>query len=349
MKRRKFIQATLASSAALTTLGAAEAAGTTSKRIFGSPASLTGGTDGAERMMLPLSKGGMPVEGWRHWSHVLNAIETTFSDPGQRALLHRSPQKFLSQMGLDSSTATVSESAFSLLVALADPGVQSAVERKDYATLLSLIEASGAMKKPTNDVLSDQIAAVLRNNLALLKERLAVRHGDKIDIDLVRRIIESSDGPATPVDIAAIGDIAQLVRSVPGELVVGAFAVVVAAVEAAVGVHAVAVVFTYAAVVNKVKVSGESPDEPPQSAMFNGSLSKLDPQIEHSHEVAARAGRILGAPGLVDQHMQVIIRNEVAAFLKAMRTVNMIDFDDVALDRIVDVVYRYGTRATSIH
>lgn len=54
MKRRKFIQSTLAASAAASISGAAAAAG--DKRVFGTPASLTGGTDvNATRMLLPLA------------------------------------------------------------------------------------------------------------------------------------------------------------------------------------------------------------------------------------------------------------------------------------------------------
>lgn len=348
MKRRDFIQSSLVTGVTLTTLGTAEAAEAAQGRVFGTPTSLTGGAANAERMMLPLSRGGMPVEGWNYWSRMLAAVEAIFSDPAQKARLHEHPEQFLTAMELDASGYTLTEPSFALLVALSDPLVQQAAESRDYASLLSLIEASGAMEKPSTDLLTQQLSTILRNNLAMIKERLKVAPGERIDVNVVKQIIESSDGAATPIDIAALSSMAQLVRSAPGELVVGAFALAVAAVETLVGVHAAAVLFTYAAVVNRVSVSGETmPYAISDSLIFNGALSKLDPRIEEGYEVASRAGKILGTPGLIDAHAKLVIRNEIAAFMRAMRSVELIDYDDSAFETIVDAIYQYGARTIS--
>lgn len=62
MKRRKFIQATLVGAAATASTGLAKEGG----RLYGTPGSVTpdGSVHIGEKFMLPLSRAGVPVEGW---------------------------------------------------------------------------------------------------------------------------------------------------------------------------------------------------------------------------------------------------------------------------------------------
>ncbi|MCF5918672.1 hypothetical protein, partial [Xanthomonas perforans] len=75
MKRRKFIESSLAAGAVASSSGGVVAADQ-AMRVFGQPASLTGGTanSAATKMLLPLSRGGMPTEGWDRWSKLTAAV-----------------------------------------------------------------------------------------------------------------------------------------------------------------------------------------------------------------------------------------------------------------------------------
>lgn len=137
MKRRKFIQSSLvAGAAAAAPVGAAAIEGTA--RVFGEPASLTGGTANVTvtKMLLPLSRGGMPAEGWDRWSRLSAAVVQMFSDPAQRGVFNSDPQKFLATVGYDARV--LDAPTLSLLVALSAPEVQSAVHKKDYASLSAI-------------------------------------------------------------------------------------------------------------------------------------------------------------------------------------------------------------------
>lgn len=344
MKRRKFIQTSLvAGAAAAVPAGAVAADG--AARVFGEPASLTGGTVNATftKMLLPLSRGGMPAEGWDRWSRLSAAVVEMFSDPSQREAFNANPQKFLATVGYDS--AALDAPTLALLVALSAPAVQDAVQSRDYVSLLDYLHASGALERPKPDALTQQMAKVLTGNLGIIKESLGVAPDAPLSADVVKKFVSSSVAQPSAADLAAIGNIAELVRVAPGQAVVGAIAIAVAAVETAVGVHAVAVLFTYATFVSHVSVVGNQP-APSAVAVpaFSGQMSRLDPDICDSCNVAQRAAAMLGAPELYSEHAKLVIRNEVAAFLRAMQQVGLVSYEEQAFPTIVDAVYEYGMR-----
>jgi|GEM_PF-1544352 len=349
MKRRKFIQSSLVAGAAATTPAGVVAADQAT-RVFGQPASLTGGTANstATKMLLPLSRGGMPTEGWDRWSKLTAAVVEMFSDSSQRKAFNTNPQKFLASFGYDSSA--IDAPTIALLVALSDPLVQSAALNKDYVSLLNYLHVAGALEKPKPDTLTKQMSKVLSNNLAMIKEALGLAPDAPLDAETVKRFVSSSASVPTAADLAAIGNIAQLVRVAPGQAVAGSIAAVVAAVEAAVGVQVFAVLFNYVTFVTHTSVTGPSPRKRPRpsqsmsAGIFTGQMSRLDPDICDSCTVAQRAAAMLGAPELYSEHAKLVIHNEVASFLRAMQQVGLIGFEESAFDTIVDTVYQYGMR-----
>ncbi|MBB4724461.1 MULTISPECIES: hypothetical protein [Xanthomonas] len=349
MKRRKFIQSSLAAGAVASSSGGVVAADQ-AMRVFGQPASLTGGTanSAATKMLLPLSRGGMPTEGWDRWSKLTAAVVEMFSDPSQRRAFNNNPHKFLANLGYDSA---MEAPTLALLVALSDPLVQSAALEKDYISLLNYLHVAGALEKPKSDVLTQQMSKVLSSNLAIIKETLGLAPDAPLDAETVKRFVGASASVPTAADLAAIGNIAQLVRVAPGQAVAGAIAAVVAAVEAAVGVQVVAVLFNYVTFVTHTSVTGAtpSPGQPQTSqsmstGIFTGQMSRLDPDICDSCTVAQRAAAMLGAPELYSEHAKLVIHNEVASFLRAMQQVGLIGFEESSFETIVDAVYQYGMR-----
>ncbi len=347
MKRRKFIQSSLVAAAAIATSGTAAAADK-SARIFGQPTSLTGGTANLStaKMLLSLSRGGMPAVGWDHWSRLGAAIADTFADPTKRNEFNTNPAAYLAEFGFDTSDRTLDAPSLALLIALSDSTVQDAVFQKDYVRVLEYLQTAGAVQSPKPDVLTKQISTALAYNYEMIKEALGKQPFDVLDAATVRNFVAATDKPPTTADLAAIGNIAELIRIAPGGLAVGSFAVVVAAVEAAIGIHAAVVLFTVAAVVSSVTLVGTSPSSG-QSLAFNGQLSRLDPTICDSCDIAQRASAILGTPEIYSEHAKLVIRNEVTAFLRAMKQVGLISYEETAFDTIVDAVYLYGARTIS--
>ncbi|QIE18955.1 hypothetical protein [Xanthomonas oryzae] len=351
MKRRKFIQSSLVAGAAAAPAGVVAADQAT--RVFGQPASLTGGTANstATKMLLPLSRGGMPAEGWDRWSKLTAAVVEMFYDPSQRKAFNANPQKFLASLGYDSNA--MDAPTLALLVALSDPLVQSAALNKDYVSLFNYLHAAGALEKPKPDVLTQQMSKVLSSNLAMIKEALGLTPDAPLDAETVKRFVSSSASVPTAADLAAIGSIAQLIRVAPGQAVAGAFAVLVAAVEAAVGVQAALVLFNYVTFVTHFSVAGrtrtpgmggEGISQSMSAGIFTGQMSRLDPDICDSCTVAQRAAAMLGAPELYSEHAKSVIRNEVVSFLRAMQRVGLIGFEESSFETVVDAVYQYGMR-----
>ncbi|OQP38567.1 hypothetical protein CVO74_16230 [Xanthomonas prunicola] len=290
----------------------------------------------------------MPTEGWDRWSKLTAAVVEMFSDPSQRRAFNNNPHKFLANLGYDSA---MEAPTLALLVALSDPLVQSAALEKDYISLLNYLHVAGALEKPKSDVLTQQMSKVLSSNLAIIKETLGLAPDAPLDAETVKRFVGASASVPTAADLAAIGNIAQLVRVAPGQAVAGAIAAVVAAVEAAVGVQVVAVLFNYVTFVTHTSVTGAtpSPGQPQTSqsmstGIFTGQMSRLDPDICDSCTVAQRAAAMLGAPELYSEHAKLVIHNEVASFLRAMQQVGLIGFEESSFETIVDAVYQYGMR-----
>lgn len=348
MKRRKFIQSSLVASAATAVPGAVVAA--EGQRVFGTPTSLTGGTEaGATKMLLPLSRSGMPASGWAHWSKLSAAAVDMFTDEVKRAQFNQNPKAYLASIGFDTSKATLDASSLSLLVALSHPAVNEAVEARNYDQLLEYLQVSGALKRPSEDVLVDQLTTSLNSNLEMIKASLGMVADDPLYAEKVLRFVGATDRAPSTADLAAIGNIAELIRVAPGQLVVGAAILVVAAIDAVVGVTVAVVVFTIAAVVNAVSVKTVGTTDPNRVAQgpFNGQLSRLDPDICDSCDVAQRASAMLGTPGLFSAHEKLVIKNEVRAFLRALERVGLVRYEGDAFDTVAEAVYTYGMRTIS--
>lgn len=348
MKRRKFIQSSLVASAATAVPGAVVAA--EGQRVFGTPTSLTGGTEaGATKMLLPLSRSGMPASGWAHWSKLSAAAVDMFTDEVKRAQFNQNPKAYLASIGFDTSQATLDASSLSLLVALSHPAVNEAVEARNYDQLLEYLQVSGALKRPSEDVLVDQLTTSLNSNLEMIRASLGMVADDPLYAEKVLRFVGATDRAPSTADLAAIGNIAELIRVAPGQLVVGAAILVVAAIDAVVGVTVAVVVFTIAAVVNAVSVKTVGTTDPNRVAQgpFNGQLSRLDPDICDSCDVAQRASAMLGTPGLFSAHEKLVIKNEVRAFLRALERVGLVRYEGDAFDTVAEAVYTYGMRTIS--
>jgi hypothetical protein len=187
----------------------------------------------------------------------------------------------------------------------------------------------------------------LQSNIDMIRSVMEIEAGQSPDAASVLAFIKATDKPPTTADLAALASVAELLRTAPGQVVAGAAVIVVAAVDAVVGVTVAVAAFTMVAVVNQVYVSDTPEILLPYNHVFNGQMSRLDGDICDGCDVAHRAAAILGAPGLYDEHAKLVIRNEIRSFLRAMRDVGLVTYDESAFETLVEATYIYGMRSIS--
>lgn len=334
MKRRRFIQSALvAATVAPATAGATVSSA--GKRLYGKPGSLTGGSHGADRLLLPISRAGVPAEGWLEYARFSALIEDLLLDRTASADFNRDPSAFLKTRGMDGSELVKSDVNVALLVAMSQSEVKQAVQDRDYRAVVSYLQAAGTFSPVSTDALTQRVGQIIQRNRDSIANELELTPGAKLDLKTYRTLLATSGGGATPLDTAAL---ASLSDSSSTPEVLGAFAVVVAAVVAAVGVHSAVVAFTLAAIVSSVLVNGGGEDnvESRTARPYGELLQRTDPGARQNLEVAARLARLTGSAGIYELTKDDLARAELSAFFAAMKEQHLLDYDDGELPDLVE-------------
>lgn len=346
MKRRRFIQSTLIA-ATVAPAAAGSAASSTGTRLYGTPGSLTGGSRGADRFLLPISRAGVPVEGWLEFSRFSSLIEDLLLDPAASAEFNRNPSAFLKSRGMDGSDLVKNDANVALLIALSQPEVKQAVLSKDYRSVISYLQAAGTFSPVSTDALTRSVSQVIKRNRDSIVSELKLPPGTKLDIESYKALLTTSGGGATPLDAAALAAIGGNNDA----LVLGAFALLVSAVLAAVGVHSAVVVFTWAAVVSSVKVEGGGDDNEESRAArsYGDLLQRSDAGAQQNIEVAGRLAQLTGSVAVYDLTKDDLAKAELGAFFVAMKEHSLLDYDDVDLPGLVEATLLYTQKSLSVN
>ncbi len=344
MKRRRFIQSALvAATAAPAAAGlAASNAGT---RLYGEPGSLTGGSQGAARFMLPISRAGVPVEGWLEYSRFSALIEDLLKDRAASTAFNQDPAGFLKSRGMDGSELVKGDANVALLIAMSQPEVKQAVLDKDYRAVISYLQAAGTFSPVSTDALTKRVGNVIQHNRNEIASGLKLAPGTKLDLKTYKKLLASSNGGATPLDAAALAAVGD---NNDASLLLGAFALVVAAVGAAVGVHSVVVAFTWLAIVSSVTVEGggEDDDEKSRSARAYGGLLQIsDPGAQQNIEIAGRLAQLTGSPRVFELTKDELARAELGAFFAAMKEHSLLDYDEAELPDLVEATLGFTEKS----
>jgi hypothetical protein len=338
MKRRHFIQSTLVATAVAPAVGISSVLTEQSTRLYGIPGSLTNGTTSVERFMLPISKSGVPVEGWLEYSRFCAFIEEIFSDEISANAFNENPSEFLKSRGMDGSSLVTNDANFSLLAAISQLPVRQAIVNRDYISVISYLKTAGVFSPVSLDEITKTVSDIVLNNKDLILSSLNVPRNQKLDLQTYKALLLSSEGNATPFDLAALSAFEDDNNTM---LVIGAGVIVIAAVVAAVSVVAAVVMFTYATFVSKVSVH-----DPSQSSNSVGSLLyRSNLAAQRNVETAERLSRILGSNSIYNIERDNLVRMELSAFLSALKEHGLVEYEDNDLPGLLDATIMYTQKA----
>ncbi|MFV1845391.1 hypothetical protein ACNJRW_04315 [Stenotrophomonas maltophilia] len=141
--------------------------------------------------------------------------------------------------------------------------------------------------------------------------------------------------------MAAIGD------NNDASLILGAFALVVAAIGAAVGVHSAVVAFTWLAIVSSVTVEGDGEDDEKSrsSQAYGHLLQSSDPGAQQNIEVASRLAQLTGSPRVFELTRDELAKAELGAFFVAMKEHHLLDYDEVELPDLVEATLAFTEKS----
>lgn len=346
MKRRRFIQSSLVAATAAPA-AAGLAASNASTRLYGEPGSLTGGAQGAARFMLPISRAGVPVEGWLEYSRFSALIEDLLKDRAASTAFNHDPAGYLKSRGMDGSELVKGDANVALLIAMSQPEVKQAVLDKDYKAVISYLQAAGTFSPVSTDALTQRVGHVIQHNRDAITSGLKLAPGTKLDLKTYKKLLASSTGGATPLDAAALAAIGD---NNDASLILGAFALVVAAVGAAVGVHSVVVAFTWLAIVSSVTVEGdgEEDEKSRSSRAYGGLLQSSDPGAQQNIEVAGRLAQLTGSPRVFELTKDELAKAELGAFFAAMKEHSLLDYDEAELPDLVEATLGFTEKSVGI-
>ncbi|MGE6333135.1 radical SAM protein [Stenotrophomonas sp. NPDC077659] len=305
------------------------------------------GAQGAARFMLPISRAGVPVEGWLEYSRFSALIEDLLKDRAASTAFNQDPAGYLKSRGMDGSELVKGDANVALLIAMSQPEVKQAVLDKDYRAVISYLQAAGTFSPVSTDALTQRVGHVIQHNRDAITSGLKLAPGTKLDLKTYKELLASSTGGATPLDAAALAAIGD---NNDASLILGAFALVVAAVGAAVGVHSVVVAFTWLAIVSSVTVEGDGDeDEKSRSARaYGGLLQSSDPGAQQNIEVAGRLAQLTGSPRVFELTKDELAKAELGAFFAAMKEHRLLDYDEAELPDLVEATLGFTEKSVGI-
>lgn len=357
MKRRRFIQASL-----LTTALPVAASG---ERLYGTPASLLpNGERIADKFLLPLSQTGLPPSTWREFSSVCEVIENVLASNVESAIFFKDPKKYMAERGLDASDKTLMDDSVIMLTCLSNAGVRESFAKRDYESVLEYFRVAGLFEPRDPSVLGQKIEQLVAANAGEIR-KLMGSDSVKLRPDQERillDVLEQSGVRLTEDDFAIVSElVSNGVVSPQACSAVAACVVAVAIVAIAAAYVSVTVGATVAlmagftvSIAIQLAVFGPRPPTHPQlttsseDAPFTGALAKLDPVLMRNTERAIRMSAITGDDGLRLHVLKDLIRDEVEAFMRAMQKTELLPVDDEHLRLATKATTAYAYRVIGI-
>ncbi|WP_296248038.1 hypothetical protein [uncultured Stenotrophomonas sp.] len=345
MKRRKFIHAALISPALVPLSG----------RLYGEPGSVLPVSNewSGERLLLPLSRTGLPPESWNHFAAASQVVENVIKSPTEAEIFFKNPRDYFIAYGFDPSDKLLMGESAKILTCLSDPIVRSLIDNRQWESAFRYFRTCGLFDQSGESSLSVRIDAIVRDNSEQIRQLL--RENGLRDIDSQQRallqILEESGAAPTEDDLAIV---TQMVAG--GEnttFMCSAVTICAAAVTAAVFVTAVVylmvAVISAAAVLTEVSTAGESGTVSKMaSAPFNGSLLKLDSTALKNMQRAVTIGVLANSDELQLHVYRDAIGQEVDAVMRAMSKEKLISLNEIQLSAAIKAVTAYSVRVAGL-
>lgn len=336
MKRRRFIQAAL-----LTVPAAATAA--TGARLYGAPGSIapTAESMASKKLLLPLSKSGMPPQFWAEIQSITSVIQNVIESPSEGELFSASPAAYLAKHGLDSSEATLQEESIKIIEILTRPDVKRDLAAKDYSSLMNRLKSSGALINFDSTNLQRQLEVILTNNAEEIRHILAERiaNSPEAEREVFLRIMDGDGSPASEDDLAITYNlISASIEESPLSIVIVTIALL--AVTVAVDI------LLWVAVAAWVTVYETETQSSASAGM--GKLSKIDPDLSTNYERINRIGVITGDKQIIEQNTRDLILLETSAVVNAMRNSGILNITAKKCDEIIETMTAYNYKVLGL-
>lgn len=368
MKRRKFLQASLISTALPLPAGA--------ERLYGTPGSIlpNGGAIG-EKFILPLSRAGAPSDTLRTLAATNQLLENVLTSSDEAEIFSENPKHYMQSLGLDVSDKTFQDDTIIMLTTLSHPDVRDSMASGDYGALFGYLRAAGLFEPRDPSNLQLQIKSIMQDNIEAI--RAGIKQADSTPLDseqkqLLLQVLEESGVYATEDDLAIVS---QMISS-NGMTVMSCTAVAMCAV--AVGIAATVVTYVSVAVAVTIAImaavsvsvaahmavtvggggggSGGCGDpgvfcqiqSNPFAVPFTGNFAKLDPALMRNTERALRLAAVGGHHGVKVHALREMIAEEVKAVVRAMQQIGLLALDKAQLSTATDAMTRYAYRTLGI-
>lgn len=358
MKRRKFIEAALVTTASLP-MSVAGAG-----RLYGEPGSVKpdGGTV-TEKFKLPLMRAGMPATTIPTLASVSHVVESVLTSEKEARKFNRDPRAYMVARGLDGSDKTLLDDTMVVVTALAHPAVKSCLQRGDYEGLYGYLETAGLFEPRQPAHLQSELERVIGDNIEEIRKKIAVtdRALDEDQKQILLGILRDSGSAATEDDLAIVSQIA----SSGGVTIAGCTAVAMCLV--AVGIAATVVLYVSAGVavtvgiavgvgislavavaITVVSTNPLSVVEKGVSAPFTGKFARLDPALTRNAERAFRLAALTGDSKLQLHALKRLIREEVGAVIGAMRKTGLLQLSDEHVDASTEATALYAYKVLGL-
>lgn len=326
MKRRKFIQATLL---------AIPSIGVTPARLYGTPESVAPRATGrmANKLLLPISRSGLPPEFWKDIQSVSAAVIRVFDSEEAANQFHSDPVKYMQEFGLDTSDRVMANGSFRLIRTIADPSTKDHLRKKDYGELLAKLRKDGVLNGFRTTDLTRRIEAGInarRSEIRALLER------GPSDLSSQREALLSVLGDdrhsLTEDDLAITSELLSMDMTSP----LGTVVLVVAI--AAVLVTVLAEVMVFTVITAWVTVHGPEPGiSPPMIWM-------MDPYLAEDVERIGKISAFAGDSDFLSHGMKELVVAEITSMVTAMQRSGLLSLSPQQSERIIEAMSTYAIK-----
>lgn len=329
MKRRKFIQATLLTIPAI---------GVAQTRLYGTPESVAPRSVElvSDRLLLPISRSGLPTEFWKDIQSVSAAVIRIFDSEEAAGQFHANPVQYMQEHGLDTSDRVMANGSFRLLTSLADPATKDHIRRKDYGGLM--------VKLKQNGVLSGFQSAELTRRI---ESGINARRED------IRSLMRSrfSKAPAQrEALLSALGDdrraLSEEDLAIASELlstdITDSPAAIFVVAIAAVLITVVAEVMVFTVITAWVSVHGPNQGGSPRR------LAMLDSQLSEDMERIGKISAFSGDREILVRGMQELVITEITSVVTAMQNSGLLSLSPTQSERIIEAMSTYAIKTTGL-
>lgn len=326
MKRRKFIQATLL---------AIPSVGVTPARLYDTPGSVAPRSIGriADKLLLPISRSGLPPEFWKDIQSVSAAVIRVFDSEEAANQFHSNPVKYMQECGLDISDRVMANGSFRLIRSIADPRTKDHLRKKEYGELLAKLRRDGVLNGFGTADLTRRIEARINARRGEIKALLEQGSSNlSSQREALLSVLGDDRHSLAEEDLAITSELLSMDMTSP----LGTVVLVVAI--AAVLVTVLAEVMVFTVITAWVTVHG------PEQGISPSMISMMDPSFVEDMERIGKISAFTGDSGFLSHGMKELVIVEITSMVTAMQRSGLLSLSPQQSERIIEAMSTYAIK-----